>query len=317
MTSVELQQLKTLHLFAGAGGGVLADILLGHRPVCAVEIEEFPRSVLEQRQRDGHLPWFPIWDDINTFAGRQWRGLADVVCGGFPCQDISAAGKGAGLAGDRSGLWFEMLRVIGEVRPRFVFAENSPNLRTRGLGTVVKGLTDLGYDVRWCVLGAWHVGANHKRNRMWLLANAHGLRELQPKGFEQIKRRRPRDCSDESLSAYANGVCIDRCGVRTRQTGRTQSSDCRQDVPDRVGEGLEGHAGHDRSEKGRQEPERSVGETSLFGGPDLVRWWDAEPDVGRVADGVASRVDRIKAIGNGQVPLVAATAWRVLTQDLL
>ena len=227
--------MRTLHLFAGAGGGILADLLLGHRPVCAVEIEKYPRSILQQRQEDGHLPRFPIWDDINTFDGKPWRGLVDCVSGGFPCQDISAAGKGAGLAGDRSGLWFEMLRVIDEVKPRFVFAENSPNLRTRGLGTVVEGLNSLGYDVRWGVLGAWHVGANHKRNRMWVMAH--------PKSYE--------------------------CAPRTERSGRCLAR-------------------------------RSS-------------WWAVEPDVGRVANGVASRVDRIKALGNGQVPLVAATAWSVLS----
>jgi DNA (cytosine-5)-methyltransferase 1 len=174
--------LKTLHLFAGAGGGILADLLLGHRPVGAVEIEEHPRKVLAQRQLDGHLPEFPIWDNVTTFrsdnpecaAYFDWLrsvGGELAICGGFPCQDISSAGKGRGLEGGRSGLWFEYLRIVGEVRPRFVFAENSPQLRTRGLGTVLEGLDGLGYDVRWGVLGAWHVGAPHRRNRMWVLAH--------------------------------------------------------------------------------------------------------------------------------------------------
>jgi DNA (cytosine-5)-methyltransferase 1 len=126
------------------------------------------------RQEDGTLPWFPIIDDIRSFDGRGWKGLVDVIAGGFPCQDISPAGKGAGLAGDRSGLWFEMLRVIGEVGPRFVFIENSPNLRTRGLATVLQGLAGLGYNARWCVLGAGDVGAPHRRKRMWILAHSNG-----------------------------------------------------------------------------------------------------------------------------------------------
>jgi DNA (cytosine-5)-methyltransferase 1 len=271
---MELDGLRTLHLFAGAGGGILADLLLGHRPVCAVEIEKYPRSILQQRQEDGHLPRFPIWDDINTFDGKPWRGLVDCVSGGFPCQDISAAGKGAGLAGSRSGLWFEMLRVIEEVQPRFVFAENSPNLRTRGLGTVLEGLAGLGYDVRWGVLGAWHVGANHKRNRMWILANTSvqrshrqgNIEELEEPGQGELHIVKPGDSEDVANSKG------DECPQGAKRSGR-----------------------------------------SLTG---RGRWWQAEPNVDRVDHGVASRVDRIKAIGNGQVPLVAATAWRLLTTGL-
>jgi len=90
-------------------------MLLGHVPVCAVELGKHCRKSLLQRQRDGLLPWFPIWDDITTFDGNPWRGRVDVICGGFPCQDISSAGKGAGIDGDRSGLWREMVRIIREV----------------------------------------------------------------------------------------------------------------------------------------------------------------------------------------------------------
>ena len=104
--------MNELALFAGAGGGILAGHLLGWRTVCAVEIEDYPRRVLLQRQADGFLPRFPIWDDITTFDGKPWRGRVDVISGGFPCQDISAAGKGDGLDGERSGLWREMARVV-------------------------------------------------------------------------------------------------------------------------------------------------------------------------------------------------------------
>lgn len=100
--------MNELHLFAGAGGGILGGMLLGHSCVCAVEIEPYCRKVLLQRQRDGILPKFPIWDDVRTFDGRPWRGKIDVVCGGFPCQDISCAGKGAGIGGARSGLWSDL-----------------------------------------------------------------------------------------------------------------------------------------------------------------------------------------------------------------
>ena len=132
--------MNELASFAGAGGGILGGKLLGWRTVCAVECEPYPASVLAQRQKDGLLPPFPIWDDVRTFDGKPWRGIVDVVSGGFPCQDISAAGKGAGITGERSGLWMEMARIISEVRPRFAFVENSPTLTSRGLGVVLGDL---------------------------------------------------------------------------------------------------------------------------------------------------------------------------------
>lgn len=254
--------LNELHLFAGAGGGILGGILSGHTTVCAVEIEPYPRKVLLQRQRDGVLPKFPIWDDIRTFDGTPWRGKVDIVAGGFPCQDISAAGKGAGIEGERSGLWGEMARVVGEVRPRFVFVENSPILTSRGLRRVLGELSELGYDARWCVLGASDVGAPHIRNRIWILAYPCNLHV----------QRRTSKLNDK----------------------KEWKEPCKRQV------GLQ-----------------------AFG-----RWWERDPSewaencvaesrLDRVAHGVADRVDRLKAIGNGQVPLVAATAWTVLSEGLI
>ena len=146
--------MNELALFAGAGGGILAGEMLGWRTVCAVEWEPYPASVLIARQNDKVLPPFPIWDDVQTFDGKPWRGIVDVVSGGFPCQDISPAGKGAGIDGERSGMWREMARIIHEVRPRFAFVENSPMLTSRGLGTVLGDLAAMGFDARWGVLGA-------------------------------------------------------------------------------------------------------------------------------------------------------------------
>lgn len=167
--------LNELALFAGAGGGLLASMLHGWRTVCAVEIEDYPRRVLLQRQADGCLPRFPVWDDIKTFDGRPWRGKIDIITGGFPCTDISAAGKGAGLAGEASGLWSEMARVIDEVRPRYVYAENSPLLVQRGLAVVLRDLAKMGtYDVRWGIVGSDHIAAPHKRRRIWIVADASG-----------------------------------------------------------------------------------------------------------------------------------------------
>ncbi len=235
--------MNELHLFAGAGGGILGGQLLGHTCVCAVEIEPYCRRVLLQRQWDGCLPRFPIWDDVRTFDGRPWRGLVDVVCGGFPCTNISSAGKGEGIVGSESGLWKEMARIVCEVGPRYVFVENSPVLTSRGLGTVLGDLASMGFDARWGVLGASDVGAPHSRKRIWIVSQHSNVRE--------------------------HGRNAEKCEV---------------------------YGG-----------EKSV--PSNTGG---TGWWQAKPGMWGVADDVAYRLDRSSAIGNGQVPSVAALAWRTL-----
>ena len=164
-----------LALFAGAGGGILAGKQLGWRTVCAVERDAYAASVLAQRQNDGLLEPFPIWSDVSTFDGKPWKGIVDVVSGGFPCQDISTAGRGAGIKGKRSGLWSEFARIIGEVLPRYAFIENSPALTVRGLDRVLCDLAQMGFDARWCVIGADAVGLPHKRARIWVVADAEGF----------------------------------------------------------------------------------------------------------------------------------------------
>ena len=247
--------MNELALFAGAGGGILGGRLLGWRTVCAVENNEYARSVLIARQNDGCLEPFPIWDDVRTFDGRPWRGLVDVVSGGFPCQDISQAGKAAGIQGEKSGLWQEMARIICEVEPRFVFVENVPALTSRGLDVVLGDLAEMGFDAKWGVLGAHHTGAHHKRDRIWIVA------------------------TDSNRST-----------VESEQWRAIHDKD-----------------GNNKTEARRRTDQQRMSIRS--------RWWESEPDVGRVANGVASRVDRLRCLGNGQVPAVAALAWRVLNDD--
>ena len=240
--------MNELALFAGAGGGILGGKLLGWRTVCAVEIDPYARSVLLARQADGCLEPFPIWDDVTTFDGRRWRGSVDVVSGGFPCQDISAAGKGAGLDGARSGLWAEFARIIGEVQPAFVWVENSPMLLVRGIDRVLWDLAALGYDARWGVVGACHAGADHERERIWVAAHAK------------------------------------------KATARPQDL----------------HARHLQNESGGMV-------WHPLAAPD---WEQVRPEPRRMDDGMANWVDRLAAIGNGQVPAVVALAWRILTAGL-
>jgi DNA (cytosine-5)-methyltransferase 1 len=237
--------------------------LLGWRTVCAVELDAYCRRVLLARQRDGFLPRFPIWDNVTTFDGKPWRGGVDVVSGGFPCTDISQAKQDArGIDGDESGLWREMARIIGEVRPRFVFVENSAMLVVRGLGRVLGDLARMGFCTWHGVLGACHVGAPHNRRRVWIVGHAECAR-------------------------------------------------------------LEGQHKHGNQAQGwslQNRPDESAGVSILEGpwrGAELTQGEDGtlryiQPGLCGVAYGVAHRVDRLKAIGNGQVPAVAALAWRLL-----
>jgi DNA (cytosine-5)-methyltransferase 1 len=300
--------MNELALFAGAGGGILGGKLLGWRTVCAVEREPYAASVLAARQNDGFLPAFPIWDDVCTFDGKPWRGVVDVVSGGFPCQDISAAGKGAGIDGERSGLWGQMARIVGEVRPRFVFVENSPLLVGRGLVRVLADLAEMGFDVRWGVVGASDVGAPHRRERCWIVANATGE---QHEGAPHAERRQAgtKLLADTDCDGMEKRLREDRepCAGESSES-RLEARRGGEEMADTDGERQqELHAAALASEA-RQHP-WGVTEGWREG------WWETEPDVGRVADGVAARVDRLKAIGNGQVPQCAAQAWRILTHN--
>ena len=266
--------MNELALFAGAGGGLLGSRLLGWRTVCAVEINEYCRRVLLQRQRDGLLDLFPIWDDVRSFDGRPWRGCVDIITGGFPCQDISAAGKGAGIDGPQSGLWREFARIICEVRPAVVFVENSPILTVRGLDRVLGDLAAMGFDARWGVLyasdAAWSCGTPavyHDRGRIWIVGEGADARSAE---------RRP-------LSVETCDLAPDACLRLYREETTGRHRDLRESV------------------------------CEWEGGKIKTVWWLTEPSVGRVAYGVAHRVDRLRAIGNGQVPAVVALAWKLLS----
>ena len=315
--------MNELALFAGAGGGILGGHLLGWSTVCAVEIEPYPRKILLQRQRDGILPPFPVWDDVSTFDATPWRGLVDVVSGGFPCQDISAAGKGAGITGERSGLWKEMFRIICEVRPRFAFMENSPMLTIRGLGTVLGDLASVGYDAEWLVLGASAVGAPPRRERIWILATPHADTDRLQCSQQGGQHSRPQESARGSGNGmeprrdldYPNGIgChafgdgIDlSCGAiyqtSERESCGTISAPSAIPDPDLSGDRRGLSVSRDVGEIGTQ---GKVGNA----------WWLSESGLGRVAHGVAHKMDRLRAIGNGQVPLVAAVAFTELKKRL-
>jgi len=275
--------MDELALFAGAGGGILGGSLLGWRTRCAVELDPYARRVLLARQADGSLPRFPIWDDVQTFDGKPWKGHIDVISGGFPCQDISSAGRGEGITGKRSGLWGEMARIVGEVVPRFVFVENSPVLTSRGLGVVLGDLAALGYDAKWGVLGAHHAGAPHKRDRIWILAR-HADRESE---------------SAFPFNAEASGVPgLATHAERLNTLEQPQLEPRRGGSVDAARHGSKKQVA-DADSTGRKKQRRPLATSPKLSAAERPGWWEVEPGLGRVANGVAHRVDRLRAIGNG------------------
>ncbi len=169
-STIERDKINGLDLFAGIGGISLA-LQPWVRTVCYVEIDPYCQAVLQARINSGDIASAPIWDDITTFDPEPWIGAVDIISGGFPCQDISVAGNGAGLEGTRSSLFWEIPRIVGKIRPTFVYLENTPAITKRGGKDVVGALAALGYDCRWGVLSAYDVGAPHKRERWWCLAH--------------------------------------------------------------------------------------------------------------------------------------------------
>ncbi len=278
--------MNELSLFSGAGGGLLAtQHLLGFRTVCYVEIDDYCQRVLQARIQDGLFDDAPIWDDVRTFDGRPWRGCVDLVTAGFPCQDISSCGSGEGLNGKKSGLWREVARIVREVRPRLLFLENSPLLVGRGLVRILGELAEMGFDARWCVLSAGQLGAPHLRNRVWLLANTD-----------------------------SSGLSGAQLPVRPWQQGEgtSESVGYGQALADASRHGLEG-AVHMENRKATNEA-NGRGASSRGTLPACWEGDHPEPGVLGMDDWMANWRNRIAACGEGQVPIVAATAFRILIE---
>lgn len=279
--------MRELSLFTGAGGGLLGTHLLGWKPCGYVEWNSYCQQVIAARIRDGYLPVAPIFTDVREFvqsgAAEQYRGIADVVTAGFPCQPFSVAGKQL-AADDERNMWPATLEVIRRVQPRSVLLENVPGLVSCGyLGTVLCDLAALGYVGRWGVLGAADAGAPHRRDRLWIVAHAEG---------------------------ESGDVCGNH--ARGRVGGWAQSelgdSSGAQVVADAHGAQREGV----RSSVGIHEEHADADSAGIW-------WWRTDPadvlgsGVDRVADGMADWMDeRLHAIGNGQVSAVVARAWEEL-----
>lgn len=283
--------MRELSLFSGAGGGLLGTRLLRWRQVGYVEIDDYCQRVIAARIRDGILPDAPIFGDIRAFISdgfaASYQGLVDVVTAGFPCQPFSIAGRRQGEMDDRN-MWPATLDVLRIVRPQWCLLENVPGLlATRYFGAILSDLAEAGFDARWEIISAAEAGAPHLRKRLWIVANAQG-NGRQPWRTESMRKQGRLDAPERGDVSDAQGEQVgapgqprERCGVVPDADGKRRKN----------GNGLR----------------RRVNKIKRGG------WWATEPGICRVAHGVANRVDRVKALGNGQVPAVAREAWRRLT----
>ena len=278
--------MKLLDLFSGIGGFSLGLERAGFQTVAFCEIDPFCRRVLARR-----WPGVPCYDDITTLSADRLAadgiGRIDAICGGFPCQDISFAGSGLGLAGERSGLWSEYARLIGEVRPRFAIVENVAALLGRGLGDVLGDLAALGYDAQWHCIPAAAVGAPHRRDRVWIVAaDADGWRcELERRArradVQRAPRGQPNGLGERGYQHWSEADDPDARSIRLEKWGRLQRSIVRQ-----------------------------IAATA-------APWeWSAEPPFRRVDDGVRKRVERarLKALGNAVVPQIPEILGRAVME---
>ena len=290
--------MKMLDLFSGIGGFALAARWTWKEDLDVVgfcEIEEYCQKVLEK-----NFPNVPIYEDINELDGNLFNDV-DLITGGFPCQDISQAGRGAGIEKEtRSGLWFEMLRIISEVRPRYAIIENVPMLTIRGGTRVIEGLAEIGYNAEWTVIGANDVGAWHTRKRIWIVAypesERHGGRtsEERPVSERVILQS---EQEGGKMGSKAEGRSESRRESKlsdTNEVGRIRRSTKKQTENTKV-------KALSKSQSSSDDTQRSVPEWNR----EQEYYWAFEPSVGRVADGVPDWVDRIKGLGNAIVPQIA------------
>jgi len=303
--------MRVLDLFSGIGGFSLGLERAGMKTVAFCEIEPFCRAVLRK-----HWPDVPIYEDVRTLTGDTLRAdgiVPDVICGGFPCQDISVAGKGAGIEGERSGLWREYARIIGEIRPRYVIVENVAALLGRGLARVLGDLAALGFDAEWHCVPASAVGAPHRRDRLWIVAYARGAERWPlnctrgtewPDGYGEWEE----DSGGIGASGETTGIVADPtlmfCNGGEYHAGSGSQGCVSVSEP---GNGRSASHVSDADSPGFPSSwPQPVGAYWRHAGGVFAStdWWSAEPDVGRVAHGVPARVDRLRSLGNAVVPQI-------------
>ena len=300
--------LYGLDLFSGIGGIGLG-LKQWVQTIAYCERDRYAQSVLISRMESGELHRAPIWDDVQTLTGSMLPPI-DIIFGGFPCQDISVAGAGAGLEGKRSGLFYEIIRLTKEANPAFVFLENVPAIRTRGLREVIRAFTEIGYDCRWTCLSAASIGALHKRERWFLLAHTDSNRSeknlpLQT-GDERESLFTGRHGQIQSFSNSDGAKLRIESGRRYGKSWKEASEFGFDGSPQSLA-----HA-YVRRCKQRHQEIRRISKLNKESDKFRSDRWHTEPNVGRVADGVPFRVDRIKCLGNSVVPLQVETAFKIL-----
>jgi len=295
--------MKGLSLFSGSGIGELAfkHIIPNYRTIGYVEIDKYCRSIIRARIRDGVLDDAPIFDDIRTFNeryARRYIGKVDLISGGFPCQPFSVAGKQKGEHDERN-LWPDTLRSISIIRPKFALLENVPNILTHKYVMRIFGdLVEIGYDCEWDVVSAAFCGAPHLRKRVWILAHT-----------ESPERKLPRDSwprGDESTNSSQTNSNTSGIGLSEGDKFRSQVFN--------GGEKTQSKRAVDSTEFGQMGTNVSGERKGLSS---ECSWWTTEPSVGRVVDGLACRVDRLKACGNGWVPQVVERILQINTEDTI
>lgn len=324
--------LNGLGLFEGIGGFSLA-LDPWVRTIAYCERDAHAQSVLLSRMHSGELHLAPIHDNIETVTGDEFQDGIDLIHAGFPCQGISVAGTGKGLEDKRSGLFVHIIRLAEKIRPAFIFLENSPAIRTRGLYVVLRELSAIGYDARWTIVSAEEVGAPHRRERFFLLAHPDRKRlwnggKRKPKGKAEADNFLEHNGSKESL-AHADRIW-ESPGTQERDHERHGIVDSSEVVADTERERLE----RQRTITGESEESESWysgasipdadginGDDGGYGAGEAFEqkptslskeYWDIEPNVGRVVNGLPRRMDRLKRLGNAVVPLQAQTAFKRL-----
>lgn len=290
-----------LDLFSGIGGFALGAYLAGLRfdNHFYSEIDKYAIRVYQQR-----FPDAVGLGDITKIDGAKLPHGEWIISGGFPCQDISVAGKGAGLAGKRSGLWFEYARLIGELRPRYAIMENVGALTFRGLDAVLGSLAEIGYDAEWQDIRASDVGAPHRRERIWIVAYPASSErdtgaEVAGKVHALSGNKRVNDNADRPGADVADSNGSRRNGAR-----QAQSKEWNNDTePLGNGENVADSNGK-RFYQFNTTTKPNNTEQPARGASSQWSMWATEPDVGRVAYGIPSRVDRLKCLGNAIVPQI-------------
>lgn len=271
-----MTKLRVLDLFSGIGGFSLGlERTGGFETVAFCEYEPFPRAVLAK-----HWPNVPCFPDVRELKGSEIGGSVDVICGGYPCQPFSTAGKRRGKKDDRH-LWPEFSRLVAELRPTWVIGENVAGHISMGLDDVLSDLEGQGYACRAFVIPACAVGAPHRRDRVWTVAHCS---ELQRDGCGEHRQQGQRQVSELGKRGGAEPVAD---ANDARLQGRSQAGDV---------------AGK-RSRRNEQLKRRAHLPRAA---------WKLEPDVGRVAHGVPRRVDRLKALGNAVVPQIPEMIGRAI-----